>query len=92
MLALKPCSIARSTSRSVRSRNALSANSAKKLALAGSDERASYCPSGYLLINQALAGTDCETPDDEISLPATIETAHDRGGETLAKHASVPTD
>jgi transposase len=31
---------------------------------AGSDERASYCPSGYLLINQALPGTDCETPDD----------------------------
>src|SRR4029077_15771653 len=32
----------------------------------GSDERASYCPSGYLLINQALPGTDCETPDDGI--------------------------
>jgi hypothetical protein len=41
---------------------------------AGSDERASYCPSGYLLINQALPGTDCETPDDGIgdSLPLSV--------------------
>jgi Transposase IS66 family len=36
----------------------------KNWTFAGSDERASYCPSGYLLINQALPGTDCETPDD----------------------------
>jgi hypothetical protein len=33
---------------------------------AGSDEGASYCPSRYLLINQALPGMRHETPDDAI--------------------------
>ena len=46
----------------------------KNALFAGSDERASYCPSGYLLINQALPGTDCETSDDGTgdSLPLSV--------------------
>jgi len=44
----------------------------KNALFAGSDEGASYCPSGYLLINQALPGTDCETPDDGIGDSLTL--------------------
>jgi len=62
----------------------------KNALFAGSDERASYCPSGYLLINQALPGTDCETPDDGIDDSLPLSVCLPAGGRRFSPPKALP--
>ena len=62
----------------------------KNWTFAGSDEGASYCPSGYLLINQALPGTDCETPDDGIDDSLPLSVCLPAGGRRFSPPKALP--
>ena len=62
----------------------------KNALFAGSDEGASYCPSGYLLINQALPGTDCETPDDGIGDSLTLSVCLPAGDRRFLPPKALP--